>query len=145
MSASGDLSSVAHDFPPTIFMDVTTPLNAATTSAKDVRFIAQGLRKLAEWRAFFLLLSTVSVATKPKLLNHSGHGNVSILQSDIPLGRAVSTLSARVIIKRIAGSLASGCTAYLLPPVTLNAAFPRALMNPWNDTECGASMVGCVA
>jgi hypothetical protein len=100
MSAE-DPSSVAHDLYPTICTEVTPPLNATAAAFKGVKFIAAWLRKLDEWRAFFLLLSTVSIAIKPKLLTHSGLGNVSTLHSDIPHDRAVSALGARATIRRI--------------------------------------------
>ena len=45
-----DPTFIAQDLPSTIHMDVTPPLESATVAAKGVRFVAVGLRKLAERR-----------------------------------------------------------------------------------------------
>ena len=86
ITTTGDQSAitgepVAHDLSPTIQLNVTPPLAFAAAAPKGVRFVAAGLRKLAEWRAFFTLKSSVLLLTQPKLLTHSDHGNVSILHS----------------------------------------------------------------
>jgi len=84
------------------------PLSQAAAAPKGVRFVAFGLRKLTEWRSFFTLHGSSSQENKPKLLTHSGHGNVSIMHSDIPPSRAVSALTARMTIRRIIGAPSLG-------------------------------------
>jgi hypothetical protein len=83
----GDPSSVAQDLPPTIQTDVTPSMDVDAAAPKGVRFVAAGLRKLSEWRAFFHLHNNVPSSTKPKLLTYFGHANVLILHFDIPAGR----------------------------------------------------------
>jgi hypothetical protein len=107
-SAGDPSSSVSHDLCPTLQLDVTPPLSQAVVAPKGVRFVASGLRKLTEWRSFFTLHGSSSSENKPKLLTHSGHGNVSILHSDIPPGRADSALTARMPIRRIIGAPSLG-------------------------------------
>jgi len=100
----GDPSSVAQDLPPTIHTYVTPTLDSVATAPKGVRYVGAGLRKLNEWRALFNLHNDVPPLTRPKLLIHSGHGNVSILYSNIPPGRAASSTTARATILRIMGA-----------------------------------------
>ena len=76
-------------------------LDSSAIAPKGVRYVAEGLRKLTEWRVFFNLLFDVPPLTRSKILTHSGHGNVSTLHSNIPLGRAASTTTARSTIRRI--------------------------------------------
>ena len=96
--------SVSQDLTPTLQLEVIPPLSQAAAAPKGVRFVASGLRKLTEWRAFLSLQASSSSENKPKLLTHSGHGSVSILHSDIPPSRAVSALTARMTIRRITGA-----------------------------------------
>ncbi len=78
---------------------------SAAVAPKGVRLVSAGMRKLSKGRAFFTLHNTSSPShTQPKLFTHSGHGSVSILHSDIPLGRMVSASTARVTIRRIIGA-----------------------------------------
>ena len=55
ISTVNDPSSVAQELPATIHTHVTPPLDAAAAAPKGVRFVAAGMRKLAEWRAFFCM------------------------------------------------------------------------------------------
>jgi hypothetical protein len=104
ITSAYDSSSVTHNFLPTICTDTISQKDNAATTPRGSRFIASGIRKLEDWRAFFCLLSSAPISTKPKLLTYSGHDNVSILLPDIPLGRAVFASTARATIKRITGA-----------------------------------------
>jgi hypothetical protein len=64
-------------------MEVIPQLFEVASAPKEVKFIASCIRKLAVWRAFFFLLESALISTKPKLLTHYGHGSVSILLTDI--------------------------------------------------------------
>ena len=97
----GDPNSVAQDLPPTIQTDVSPSLDAAAVAPRGIGFVAAGIRKLSEWGAFFHLHSIAPSSTKPKLLTHSGHDSVSIMHSDIPPYRAVSSSTTRATIRRI--------------------------------------------
>jgi hypothetical protein len=99
-----DAASITQDLSPTICTEIVLHLREAAKASKGVRFIATCIRKLADWRAFFLLLMSAPTHIKPKLLTHSGHGNVSNLLSDIPLGRAVSASTAMATIRRMTGA-----------------------------------------
>jgi len=102
ITSNGDPSSVAQDAPPTFHTDVTPrPLDVAAAAPRGVRFVATALRKLAEWRAFFRLLLAVPLSTQPKLLTHSNHGSVTIMHSNIPPDRAVSSSTTKAAIIRI--------------------------------------------
>jgi hypothetical protein len=107
-SRVGDPVSVSQDLPLTLHMDFTPSLDVATVASKGVQFVAAGLHKLAEWRAFFHLHMIVSSSTQPKLLTHSGHGSVTILHFDIPPSRVVSSSTARATILMITRSLCLG-------------------------------------
>ena len=87
--SAGDPSSIAHDIPPMAHTDVTPSLYVATVTPKEVRLVAFGLKKLAEWRTFINMRETIHKPSQLKLLTHSGHGSVSILQSDISCARRV--------------------------------------------------------
>jgi hypothetical protein len=64
------------DLPSTLDVDVVPALQEAARAPKGVRFVEAGLRRLADWRAFLFTLATAPLDTQPKLLSHSGHGNV---------------------------------------------------------------------
>ena len=96
--------------------------------------------------ARLLSLSHVSLyPQKAQTFNHSGQGNVSILLSDIPLGRAVSTSTARATTRRITEHHALTDTDCLQARATPITAYPRALRNPWNATLRGAQTGVCAA
>ncbi len=118
-------------------------MDSTVAAPKAVRYIVDGLRKLSKWCAFFNLLDALSLSTKLKLFTHSGHGSVSIMHSDIPLGRVVSASTRRATIK---GLHELNVKAYLENQSALsapNAASPRAQMNPLSATLCGAPIVVC--
>jgi hypothetical protein len=101
ITSSGDPSSVDQDLLPTIPVDTIPRLDEVVVAPKRARFIASNIKSLTNWRALFELLSSAPLSTKPKLLTHSGHGNVSIMLSDITPGRDISPSTARITIKRI--------------------------------------------
>ena len=104
ISTVGNPSSVAHDLAPTIHTNGKLPLDSVAAALKGVQFLAAGLRKLVEWRAFLNFHNEPPPFTQPKILTHSGHNKVSIMHSDKPHGRAVSSSTARAIIHRITGA-----------------------------------------
>ena len=75
-------------------------LHESTTVPKGVSYIVARIRKMTEWRHFFALHNMTPVRDQPKLLTHAGHGSVTLLQSDKPLGQQTSTEIARTTIKR---------------------------------------------
>jgi len=100
----GDPNFVAQDLSSTIQTDVIPSLDAVAAAPKGVRIVVAGLRKISEWRAFFHLHSIAPSSSEPKFLIHSDHGVVSIMRSDIPNGRAVSSSTTRATIRRITGA-----------------------------------------
>ncbi len=48
ITSAGDTASVATDLPPPLAMDVTPPLQKAAKAPKGVRFVAAGMRRLAD-------------------------------------------------------------------------------------------------
>jgi hypothetical protein len=52
-----------------------------------VRFVAANVGKLTEWRHVFHMHAETKIRDQPKLLSHTGHASVKILQLDIPLAR----------------------------------------------------------
>jgi hypothetical protein len=104
----------------------------AARASKGVRFGATGLRRLHDWRTFLYVLADAPPSTKPKLLSHVGHGRVTILASDTPLGRSASTPLARTTIRRICGAPSLGNTPHGLrspscPQCDMLASTPEAL------------------
>jgi hypothetical protein len=99
--SAGDTTSVVEDLPPTIEEEVVFRPSKSTTAPKGIRFIAARVRKWTEWRHFFTLHGDAPARDQPKLLTHSGHRSVTLLQSDNPLGQKVSADIARATIKRI--------------------------------------------
>jgi hypothetical protein len=81
-----DPTSVVENLPPTIETEVVPDLQENGAASKGVRFIAAKVRKVTEWKHFFHLHASVETKDKPKLLTRSGHGSVTVLQSDTPLG-----------------------------------------------------------
>ena len=56
ITSAGEPSSVAQDLIPTLHTEITPSRTEAAATPKGVKFVAAGIRKLVEWRAFFLLL-----------------------------------------------------------------------------------------
>ena len=107
-------------------------MQEAARAPKGVRFVAACLRRLDEWRTFLSLLESAPLATQPRLLSHSGHGSVAIINSDIPLGRSTSTTLARTTIRRICGApslgdLPPGCRSPSCPQCGLPPGYLEAL------------------
>jgi hypothetical protein len=63
-------------FPPFARTSCILQLVKAATTPKGVRFVAAGIWKLENGLAFFCLLSSAPISTKPKFLTHSGYGNI---------------------------------------------------------------------
>ena len=105
---AGDPSSEVVDLPSSIDDEVLPELHEAIAAPKGVRFIAARLRKLQDWRKFFHLHSITPARDQPKLLTHAGHGSVTCLQSDRPLGQQASAEIARMTIRRITGAQSLG-------------------------------------
>ena len=96
---AGDPATVVDDLPATIEEEPLPELHESTTTPKGIRFIAAKLRKLTEWRNFFDLHQRTPTRDQSKLLTHAGHGSVTVLQSDTPLGhRASSEINRTTII-----------------------------------------------
>jgi len=132
IQSPGDPSSVALDLPPTLDLNITPALAEASRAPKGVRFVAAGLRRLQDWRSFTRMHANVPISAQPKLLSHSGHGSVTVLASDIPLGRRTSTPLARMTIRRICGAPAlgdipPGLRSPSCPQCGLPAGSPEAL------------------
>jgi hypothetical protein len=85
-------------------VDITLALKDVARAPKGVRFVSSGLRRLAGWRAFPDTLVATPSSLHPKLLSHSGHGSVSLLIADKPLGHSASPHLARMTIRRINGA-----------------------------------------
>ena len=111
--SAGDPAPVIEDLPPTIEMDVIPEMldNIAYKNTNQME-------------TFFLLHSKTEVPEQPKLLTHSGHGSVTILQSDTPLGKKVSATTTRTTIRIIMG------THWLGTP---SANCPSTLPTMWNS------------
>ena len=105
---AGDPDSVNLDLQDTINCEVLPPLEQAAGKPRGYKYIAAGLRRLAEWRSFMDVHSNSSPSEQTKLLTHSGHGSVSALKLDTTQAKAVSPQCARVMIRRITGSAALG-------------------------------------
>jgi len=73
----------------------------SVAAPKGVRFIAAKIRKNTEWQHFFHLHASVDAKDNPKLLTHSRHESVTVLQSDTPLGHRTLAATARTTIGRI--------------------------------------------
>jgi hypothetical protein len=99
--SAGDPTTVVEDIPSTIEEEGLPELNVSSSAPKGIRFIAAKLQKLTEWRHFFDLHQRTPARDQPKLLTHAGHGSVTILQSDTPLGQRMSAETAKTTIKRI--------------------------------------------
>jgi hypothetical protein len=84
--SAADPEAVAQDLAPIFLTEIISQFQEDIATPKEVRFIASSIRKLANWRDFFCFLTSAPIHNKPKLLTHNGHGSVSILLSDIPLG-----------------------------------------------------------
>ncbi len=54
-----------------------------------------------DWRKKFTLHSRTPARDQPKVLTHTGHGSVALLQSDIALGQHASAEIAGTTIRRI--------------------------------------------
>ena len=102
--SAGDPSSTVEDLPSTIDDEELPELVESTAAPKGVRYIAARVRKMRDWRSFFTLHSRTLARDQPKLLTHAGHGSVTILQSDTPLGQRASAEVARTTIRRISGA-----------------------------------------
>ena len=63
---------------------------------------------MRDWRNFFTLHSRTPTRDQPKLLTHAGHGSVTLLQSDTPLGHHASAEIARTTNRRITGAQSLG-------------------------------------
>jgi hypothetical protein len=106
--SAGDPTSEVPDLPPTIDTDDFPEIHQATSAPKGIRFVASRIRKWRDWRDFFDLHSSAPARDQPKLLTHAGHGSVTILQSDRPLGQLASAEVARTTIRRISGASSLG-------------------------------------
>jgi hypothetical protein len=84
--SAGDPTSTALALIPILDIDVTLALTEAVQAPKGVRYVAPGLRRMQGWRSFLSLLADAPPSSQPKLLSYSGHGSVSIMISDTPLG-----------------------------------------------------------
>ena len=99
---AGDPDSVNLDLPDTINCEVLPPLEQAAGKPRGYKYIAAGLRRLAEWKSFMAdVHSNSSPYEQTKLLTHSGHGSASALKLDTTQANAVSPQCARVMIRRI--------------------------------------------
>jgi hypothetical protein len=85
-------------------VDVTPALQEAARPPKEMRFVAAGLSRMADWRAFLSTLAPAPLSTQPKLLSHSVHGSVALLINDTSLSRSAPTTLARTTIRRIGGA-----------------------------------------
>ena len=106
--SAGDPASEVEDLPATIEVDPLPNLQECTGAPKGIRFIAAKIRKITEWRRFFDLHQRTQASDQPKLLTHAGHGSVTVLQSDTPLGQRASAEIARATIRRITGAHSLG-------------------------------------
>jgi hypothetical protein len=106
--SAGDPTSTVEDLPNTIDDEQLPELHASTAAPKGVRYIAARIRKMRDWRIFFTLHNRTPARDQPKLLTHAGHGSVTMLQSDTPLGQRVSAEIARTTIRRITGAQSLG-------------------------------------
>ena len=59
ITSAGDTASVATDLPLPLALDVTPALQEAARAPTRARFVADGLRRLLDWRAFLTILSSV--------------------------------------------------------------------------------------
>jgi hypothetical protein len=98
---AGDPTSIVEDIPTTIDAEDLPELHESTAAPKGVRYIASRIQKLMDWRHFFTLHRRTPARDQPKLLTHVGHGSITLLQSDIPLGHHTSAKIARTTIRRI--------------------------------------------
>jgi hypothetical protein len=106
--SAGDPSSTVEDLPSTIDDEDLPKLHESTAAPKGIRYIAARVRKMTDWRKFFTLHNKTPAGDQPKLLTHAGHGSVTLLQSDTPLGRQASAEIARTTIRRIIGAQSLG-------------------------------------
>ncbi len=74
------------DLPSTSGDEELPELPEATIAPKGIRFIAARIKKWTERRQFFDLISGALAQEQPKLLTYAGHGSVTLLHSDLPLG-----------------------------------------------------------
>ena len=103
-----DPSSTVEDLPNIIDDEDLPKLLECTTAPKGIRYIAARVRKMTDWRKFFTLHSRTPAGDQPKLLTHAGHGSVTLLQSDTPLGQHASAEIDRTTIRRITGAQSLG-------------------------------------
>ena len=106
--SAGDPTTIVEDLPATIEEEALPELHESIAAPKGIRVIATKLRKLTEWRHFFYLHQRTPVRDQLKLLTHAGHGSVTFLQSDIPLGQRVLAETIRTIIMCITGAKSLG-------------------------------------
>jgi hypothetical protein len=102
--SAGDPSSTVEDLPSTIDNEELPELHASTAAPKGVRYIAARVRKMMDWRKKITLHSRTLARDQLKLLTHDGHGSVTLLQTDIPIGQHTSAEIARMTIRRITGA-----------------------------------------
>ena len=100
----GDPSNVSKDLPPTVDTDVIQAGPLSPMSARGVRHVVAGIRRLADWRHFLGILEGAHDQVRTKLLTYSGHDNVSALLAVTPHANNVSVEVARVTIKRHTGA-----------------------------------------
>ena len=74
----GDPENVNNELPQTVDTDGLPPGPLSPRSARGVKHIADGIRRLADWRHFLDILEGALDQVRTKLLTHSGHGNVSV-------------------------------------------------------------------
>ena len=72
----GDPRGAAKELPPTVDKDVLPPGPLSPGSARGVKHIAAGVRRLFDCRRFLNILGVAPDHTRAKLLSHSGHGSV---------------------------------------------------------------------
>jgi hypothetical protein len=120
ITVPGDPLSLAKELPPTVDTDVLPLGPPMFGSARGVKHIAAGIRRLSDWRRFFDIMVAAPEHTRAKLLTHSGHGSVLVLIADTPHAQNVSSEAARIMIRRITGAPALGrrqCGASAACPV----------------------------
>jgi hypothetical protein len=104
ITVRGDPNSVAKDLPSTVDTDGLPAGPISPGSARGVKHIAVGMRRLSDRRQFLDLLGSSPDQVRIKLLTHSGRGNVSVLLADTPHAKKyVSTEAARVTIRQVTG------------------------------------------
>jgi len=100
----GDPRSVAKELPPSLDTDVLPQGLLSPGSARGVKHIAAGIRRLSGWRRFLDILGAAPEHTRAQLLTRVGHDSVSVLLADKPRAKNVSPEAARVTNRRVTGA-----------------------------------------